>query len=116
MLFVYEAWIVPVFIGRWDLNFKVGHRFLNSIITIVSKSLMASLSFYLVSNFGVWLFTGMYEKSLVGLAQCYTFALPFFRSTLMGDLLFSSVLFGAFYLVQARASDKKQPQPVYLDK
>ncbi|MEP4535363.1 MAG: DUF6580 family putative transport protein [Cyclobacteriaceae bacterium] len=116
MLFVYAAWIVPVFIGRWSLNLKVRNKFLNSILTIGSKSLMASVSFYVVSNFGVWLFAGMYEKSLFGMVQCYTFALPFFRSALMGDLLFSGVLFGTFYLVQAFASDKKQPQPVYLDK
>lgn len=58
----------------------------------------AAIIFYLVSNFGVWLTSGMYSFTLTGLIDCYVQALPFFRATLLGDLFFSVVFFGAYEL------------------
>jgi len=56
----------------------------------------ASVVFYLVSNFAVWLQpVVLYEDSLAGLVNCYVAAIPFYRGTIIGDLLFSGVLFGA---------------------
>jgi hypothetical protein len=43
----------------------------------------------------------MYPKTLAGLMTCYTLAIPFFKPSLIGDLLFTAgmffvpVLFGA---------------------
>jgi hypothetical protein len=56
------------------------------------------LIFYLVSNFGVWLQGGLYAHTWAGLVECYTMALPFLRNTLVGDLVYSSLLFGAYAL------------------
>lgn len=56
----------------------------------------SSLLFFIVSNFGVFLFEGMYPKSLAGLAECFTMALPFLRNSLLGDLFYSAVLFSLF--------------------
>lgn len=47
---------------------------------------LASLAFFLLSNFGVWLY--WYPRTLEGLITCYTLALPFLRNTLMGDVVF----------------------------
>ena len=52
-------------------------------------SLIASLSFFIISNFGVWLLGSMYEKNLEGLMTCYFLAIPFFTNTLISTLLFS---------------------------
>jgi len=49
----------------------------------------SSLVFFLVTNFACWLTMGMYEPSWSGLWLCYMNALPFFRTTLCGDLFFS---------------------------
>ena len=49
---------------------------------------IASLIFFLTSNFGVWLFSNWYPKSFAGLIMCYEAALPFFRNTLLSTLLF----------------------------
>jgi hypothetical protein len=50
----------------------------------------APVIFYLVSNFGVWLFSArLYPHTLQGLADCYVAAIPFFRGTLIGDWLFA---------------------------
>ncbi|MFA5877671.1 MAG: DUF6580 family putative transport protein [Candidatus Paceibacterota bacterium] len=56
----------------------------------------ASLLFFLVSNFSVWLFSPWYEKSLSGLIYCYTLGLPFLRNMLLGDISYALALFGAF--------------------
>lgn len=51
---------------------------------------LASACFFLISNFGAWLDPLMhYEKSPAGLMQCYYAGLPFWRSTLSSDVLFT---------------------------
>lgn len=47
---------------------------------------LASLLFFLLSNFGV--FFAWYEHSVNGFLTCYALALPFYTRTLAGDLLF----------------------------
>ena len=49
---------------------------------------IASLIFFLTSNFGVWLLSSWYPKSFAGLIMCYEAGLPFFRNTLLSTLLF----------------------------
>jgi len=56
----------------------------------------SSALFFIISNLGVFLFENMYPKSLAGLAECFTMALPFFRNSLLGDLFYSAVLFSLF--------------------
>ena len=50
----------------------------------------SSLLFFLVTNFGVWVFG--YPNTLAGLVSCYTLALPFFVNTIIGDLFFTHSL------------------------
>ena len=71
-------------------------------LRLFGASLGASVLFFLVSNLGVWLQGGIYPMSFSGLMMCYGAGLPFFRNTLLGDLLFVSVLFGAFEWLQYR--------------
>jgi hypothetical protein len=51
------------------------------------------LAFFLISNFLVWLGGTMYPMTLAGLGQCFTLALPFFDKTVVGDLMYSAVMF-----------------------
>ena len=67
---------------------------------LVLASLLASIVFFLLSNFGVWASTTMYPKNVSGLIACYTAGLPFFKNTIMGDLVYTGVLFGAFEFAQ----------------
>ena len=41
----------------------------------------------------------MYEQTFRGLMQSYEMGLPFFRNTLLGDLFYVALLFGAYELV-----------------
>ena len=79
----------------------MGSSFINKISSgkVVLASLSGSTIFYIISNFGVWALSPMYAKSVTGLIQCYTLALPFYGTSLIGDLLYSSLLFGAYQLV-----------------
>jgi hypothetical protein len=87
----------------------LGHAVLNKEakpLRIGAASLVASVSFFLISNFMVWIVWDMYAKTFRGLATCYVAALPFFRNTVAGDLVFSAAFFGAAYLVKTYVSDE----------
>lgn len=70
-----------------------------SLETILAGSLAAAIIFFLVTNFAVWQFSPWYERGLAGLWQCYLMGLPFFKNTIMGNLFYSGVFFGAYELV-----------------
>jgi hypothetical protein len=74
-LFVYLSFIVITFIG-----FKFQKINTYSI-------LLSSTTFFIVSNFGVWILG--YPKTIEGLILCFYMALPFFIYTIMGDLFYS---------------------------
>jgi ABC-type proline/glycine betaine transport system permease subunit len=70
---------------------------------LVGASLGASVIFFLVSNFGVWLAsTVTYAKTFGGLMACYAAGLPFFGYTVAGDLFYVMVIFGAFEFMKQR--------------
>ena len=91
--FTYGAFILIGLIGFVALK-RV------KIQNLVLASLLASIVFFLLSNFGVWASTTMYPKNFSGLIACYTAGLPFFKNTIMGDLVYTGVLFGVFELAQ----------------
>jgi len=64
-----------------------------SWIKPIGMGVLASVAYFLVSNFGSWLTLQEYTKDFSGLAQCYVSALPFFRNLLAGTCLGSVVLF-----------------------
>ena len=67
-----------------------------------------ALAFWLISNFGVWLF--FRDHSWAGLAQCYLDALPFLGRSLVGDALAVIALFGGYRLAR-RALARFWPLP-----
>ncbi|MBP5474427.1 MAG: hypothetical protein J6X92_06710, partial [Bacteroidales bacterium] len=65
--------------------------------------LLASVIFFLISNFGTWASGLMpYTKDFSGLMTCYAAGIPFFKNTLMGDLFYCGVMFGIYELVKAK--------------
>lgn len=75
-------WTYVGFLGYWLLGWLAG----KSITKKLAFLPLASLLFFLVSNFGVWL--SWYPQNWQGFLTCYTLALPFYRNTLVGDLVF----------------------------
>ena len=78
--------------------FGVTLRGQSNWIRVPLGALGAAILFFAVSNFGVWLQGQMYAHTWAGLVQCYQMALPFFRNTLVGDLAYGLLLFGAYAL------------------
>lgn len=74
-LFVYLSFIAITFIG---FKFQKINNY---------SILLSSTTFFIVSNFGVWILG--YPKTIEGLILCYYMALPFFVYTIMGDLFYS---------------------------
>ena len=74
-----------------------------TVMNTITASVVASLLFYLVTNFASWS-SGMmpYPMNVAGLMQSYIAGLPFLFNGLLGDLFYTSVLFGAAYLVTNR--------------
>ena len=81
----------------------------SSAVRVGSASLTASLSFFAVSNFAVWAFWNMYPKTLPGLAECYAMAIPFFRNTVVSDLLFAGAFFGIAALLPQFSRKTQSP-------
>jgi hypothetical protein len=61
---------------------------------LAAGSVCASVLFYIITNAGVWL-TGdgsLYPRTFEGLIACYIAALPFFRNSIAGDLVYTGLL------------------------
>jgi hypothetical protein len=78
-----------------------------------AAALASSVLFFAITNFGMWLFSGIYPRSMAGLEACYVAAIPFFQNTLAGDLFYASLLFGGFAVAERVIPSLKatEPQP-----
>jgi hypothetical protein len=63
---------------------------------IAAASIASSILFFIITNFSVWAFFNWYPHTIDGLVSCFTLAVPFFRNTLIGDVVYTGALFGAF--------------------
>ncbi|MCH8904418.1 MAG: hypothetical protein IIA45_10945 [Bacteroidetes bacterium] len=95
--------LMPVVYGCFAL-FVIFGRYLRNrvkLVTVLPATLLASIVFFIVTNFAVWTFGG-YPMNMGGLIDCYGAAIPFFRYTILGDLFFVTVLFTAYDVVSQR--------------
>ena len=75
----------------------------SSVGNLAVATLSASVIFFLLSNFGVWA-AGWYGHTFQGLVSCFAMAIPFFRNSLLGDVFYSGVMFGAYELIRSKIS------------
>ena len=93
MYWVYGSFVLIGFVGLWLKNHK-------KPAVILGATLTSSVLFFVITNFGVWMTPGsIYAPSWAGLVDCYISAIPFFRNTIAGDVVFVSVMFGAYELL-----------------
>lgn len=78
------------------------------VVNIVLASVAAAVAHWLLADFGTWLTatdvtTGVpFTKDAAGLIKCYLLGLPYLKNTLMGNLIYSGLLFGGFELMKSR--------------
>ncbi len=73
-----------------------------SVRNVFAASVAGPSVFFVISNFAVWLGSGMYPPTLGGLGACFAAAVPFYGNSLASSVLFSGVLFGAYELYEKR--------------
>jgi len=93
MMVVYLALLFPI-VFRGFLQKKLG------VLRIAGAALASSTVFFVATNFAVWAFSPMYEKTWAGLVLCYTMAIPFFQNTIAGDMMWSGIVFGSYFALR----------------
>lgn len=97
MPYVYGSFALIAFLG-----FILKNK--NTPLNILKTSIFSSILFYIITNFGVWISASLYPHTVTGLVNCYIAAIPFFKNTIAGDIIFTSVIFGAYVLFQNSTS------------
>ena len=109
--------------GFWGWGQLVGYGIL-ALITIIAfnlkkvnvknvigYSLMSSVIFYVLSNLSFFLIDNpvyhTYTQDSNGFMQCYIQALPFLRTSLVADLVYSGILFGTYYAITSIVAKKR---------
>jgi hypothetical protein len=84
-----------------------------NVINVAGYSIMSSVIFFILSNLAFFLIDnqvyGTYSQDMNGFIQCYVSALPFFKTSFIADLVYSTVLFGSYYLVNNYVIRKAVP-------
>jgi hypothetical protein len=95
-LLVYACIALSAVLG-FGLRGRVG------VLRVGAYSLLGSVLFFVVTNFGAWLGSPMYPQTGAGLAAAYVAGIPFFQYTLLGTLCYSALLFGSFAWLRSRS-------------
>lgn len=90
--------------AAYAASFGIGYMIRpQRVISAFGAGLLAAISFFVISNVGVWCLPheGMYlyPRTLAGLADCFTQAIPFARGTFVGDIGFTLAFFGMMNLL-----------------
>ncbi len=93
-LFTWSAFILIGIFGTLVKRNSKHHFF-----KITGLGILSVLFFYLWTNFGWWLTSGMYQMTFPGLIKCYIAALPFLRNQLFSVLIFAPIFSSIFLLV-----------------
>ena len=107
---IFGFWSIPFFIlGYAITDFFIGfhslliwtwgslafisilYKFSNGTVSRIILSLFGAISFFIISNFGVWIGSSFYETNVQGLMKCYVMAISFFTNTLISTFLFASL-------------------------
>ncbi len=89
MASVYLSIAVAFLIGRVLAKHKKWYN-------IIFSAVISSVLFFLITNFAVWAFFDWYPHTWAGLMSDFTLAIPFFRNSFIGDLVYTSALFSIF--------------------
>ncbi len=94
---------IPFVYGSMVLISLFGRRLRKkNPLALAGASLVSSLIFFVTTNFGVWLLSGLYPQTVGGLLTTFTLAIPFYQNALLSDLTFSLVFFGCMRLVEIK--------------
>ncbi|MEN3014523.1 MAG: DUF6580 family putative transport protein [bacterium] len=102
MFFVYLSFIVCFLLSFVYSKFFYFEDRIKQVLNVNASALINSIVFFVISNFGVWLFSNMYDKTLGGLAECFFMALPFFKNSMLSAVIFTTLIFLSYYALEER--------------
>ena len=82
------CWYAAVCLLGWGLLRRA------TVARVAAAVFGSATGFFLLSNFAVWMGSGMYPHSAAGLGACYVAAVPFYANDLVSTGLTATVLFG----------------------
>lgn len=91
-------WVYMSFIAVTLASYVFIKQF--KFVNVLTMSLLSSLLFFVVTNFGVWT-SGYYGYTLTGLITCYIMAIPFFTNTVLSTIFYSTLI-TALYKVKEK--------------
>jgi len=98
---IVAMFISDVIIGFYSYQFVIYSSILaialvspmrKNYVRLGIMSVGASVWFFITTNFAEWMIWDYYPKTIEGLINCYTLALPFFKNTLISTCLFTGLL------------------------
>jgi hypothetical protein len=92
----------------YGMAMALGQILLRSRTTILrlgTGALLGPTSFFVVSNYAVWIGGNMYPHTLQGLGVCFAAAIPFYCNDLISTTLSVGLAFGVPVLVQRMSRD-----------
>ncbi len=100
-IFLYDGWY-------WQYGMYLLIPFLSILMfrnkitvgKVLGMSVGTPVLFFLITNFGTWLTSGLYPLSMEGLTACFIMAVPFFKGYALGTLAYSTLLFGSYYFIE----------------
>jgi hypothetical protein len=91
----------------------LGHQMLSgkpSMLRVGGAVLASATSFFLLSNFVVWMGAGLYPHTTAGLAACFVAAIPFYANDVMSTAITAGALFGLPVLAANIAESLREAQ------
>jgi hypothetical protein len=102
---VYIAFAITVVIGMFVARNP-------KVLNIAAAAVTSTIIFFLLTNFAAWLGSPLYPQNFGGLMESYiaglvflnngTYGISFFLNSLIGDLFYTGLFFGVFYLARLR--------------
>jgi len=102
---VYISFVITVALGMYMLRNP-------KILNVLGASVTSTVLFFLITNFAAWLGSPFYPQNFAGLMESYvaglaffnngTYGISFLMNSLLGDLFYTGIFFGAFYLARLR--------------
>ncbi|MGC2621138.1 MAG: DUF6580 family putative transport protein [Acidobacteriaceae bacterium] len=99
-VFYHYAWHTSAYLLTWVWYAAVvvlGRMMLSKQVNptrVIVAPVIASTSFFLISNFAVWAGGVLYPHTMAGLTACFGLALPFYRNDVVSTVLVTGLAFG----------------------
>lgn len=81
-----------------------------TVARVITAPILASTSFFIVSDYAVWVGSNLYPHTMGGLTACYVAAIPFYRNDLLSTTLITGLAFGLPLVVRKMQEQRAHGQ------